>query len=114
MINLGNARTRKVSEIGTQHALSYIVVITIEDKGKILVKNPVVGFVWLQNKFLKKPRRVAKMPFGRRDIHDGLEHIVLNFQRFANSFGVLAGVEKKLGCGIDSNHNKSAAFFATL
>src|SRR5690606_22824301 len=94
IVYLRYARTGKVSAVISNYSLPHIFIITIEDECEVIVKQFVSGFVRFQYKFLKKPSGVAQMPFWGRNIYNGLDHVVFNFQWLANIFGMLAGFEK--------------------
>src|SRR5690606_38508707 len=109
VVHLCHTGARKVSAIVSDNALANIFIITIEHKSEIFVKKVIVGLVRFQNEFLKKPSGVAEVPFWRRHINNWLNHIILNFQWFANIFGMLAGFEKERNQSINSDHKKSVA-----
>jgi hypothetical protein len=59
-----------------------------------------------EDEFFEKPGGMSKVPFRRGNIFHGLNHVIFNFEGFANSFRMLPGFQKRLQKGICTDHSK--------
>src|SRR5258708_5694786 len=67
--------------------LPHRVVIAVEKKSEMLVKDLVAMNMFFEDHFLKKPGRMGNVPPRWRDVDSGLRNVVLDLKRFTQLFG---------------------------
>lgn len=80
--------------------IANIVVIRIENKGKIWIKYFVVSIEVLKHKSLKKPACVAQTPFWRANKCSRLGNVIFNLKRTKNLFSIFSNTFKTFQDGI--------------
>ena len=90
MIDIAYRWATEITPVSANHPGAGGFIIAVKDEIIIDIKFTVIFLEGFKNECLKKPGRVAEMPFRRTDVANGLYDIILFFQRAANILGAPA------------------------